>query len=140
MLLKSLQGKNARHSFPSLDSAIGGCVVGILVGLNSISAILMIDNVVNDDGKSYAIYEYDDAIFLACLFSFFMAMFGRIYLFAHHFVDVIIGGFIGFIFPVLIKLYFTSRNNQITPIADNNNELSTTIFYLYGGICLTWLL
>ena len=56
-----------------------------------------------------------------------MGMFGRVYLFAHHFVDVIVGGSLGFLFPLSIRLYFV------------DNVSTTTTFYLFGGICLTWL-
>ena len=121
MLLKSSQGKNARHSFPSLDSAVGGCVVGILVELNKVSTIINVKDVTTS-------YQYKDIIFSICIFSFIMGMFGRVYLFAHHFVDVIVGGSLGFLFPLSIRLYFA------------DNVSTTTTFYVFGGICLTWLI
>jgi adenine/guanine phosphoribosyltransferase-like PRPP-binding protein/membrane-associated phospholipid phosphatase len=138
MLLKSLQGKNARHSFPSLDSAIGGCVVGLMIELqripnNNLSNMDEFNtNMNNNVGQAdNLLYIYKDGVFSACCIAFIMAMFGRVYLFAHHFIDVIVGGFIGFSFPVFIRLYFA---NQTTI------DGLTSPYYLYGGICLAWLL
>ena len=136
MLLKSLQGRNARHSFPSLDSAIGGCVVGLMIELQRISN----NNLLNMDENNASmnnnigqadnlLYVNKDLVFSVCCIAFIMAMFGRIYLFAHHFIDVIVGGFIGFSFPVSIRLYFA------TQIIDG----LASPYYLFGGICLAWL-
>ena len=42
-----------------------------------------------------------------------MAMFGRIYVFAHHFVDVVVGGSIGFLFPIMLRSYFVTLSTDV---------------------------
>ena len=141
MISKNSQGKNARHSFPSLDSAIAGCVLGLIVEVDNGSVFDSIANQVNS--ASLVAFSGDinaptfpyHTVFCLCFLSFLMAMFGRIYVFAHHFVDVVVGGFIGLLFPIMLRSYFATLSPDVYHGTDAKGAT-----YLYGEICLAWFI
>ena len=74
-------------------------------------------------------------VFCVCFFSFLMAMFGRIYVFAHHFVDVVVGGSVGLIFPIMLRSYFVTLSTDV-----HHGAAAEGVPYLYGETCLAWFI
>ena len=97
-------GKNAAHSFPSFDSATGGCVLGMVLTMNGLV----------DRGLNWAVLHSivaSDTTSMILLGTCCLAMYGRIYVLAHHVSDVMVGASLGLGLPIFVAFFSPSGHN-----------------------------
>jgi adenine/guanine phosphoribosyltransferase-like PRPP-binding protein len=98
---KNRTGKNAAHSFPSFDSATAGLVLGMLLTMEEhgqASALLRSASSLADFCSSAPTVAISASLML-------VAMYGRVYAFAHHVVDVLVGAGLGVVLPFVVARF-----------------------------------